>query len=95
MNNSKGKRTKKLIAGALFLFLFTMIAAPDQLYAGRCTRALMNCMVDAGIATVLGAIAGLFSGNIFGSMLGAVAAGSTYSTMCLAGYDFCKRYYER
>ena len=94
MNNFKGKKTKKLIAGVLFLSIFTMMAAPDQLYAGRCTRALMNCMIDAGIATVLGAIAGFFSGNIFGSMLGAVAAGGSYSTMCLGGYHFCKRYYE-
>jgi len=93
MNNFKGKKTKKLIAGVLFLFLFTMMATPDQLYAGKCTRALIDCMIDAGIATVLGAIAGFFSGNIIGSMLGAVAAGGTYSTMCLGGYDFCKRYY--
>ncbi len=47
MNNLKGKKTKRLIAGVLVLFLFTMIAAPDQLYARRCARALMNCMVDA------------------------------------------------
>jgi hypothetical protein len=94
MNNLKGKKTKKLIAGVLFLLLFTMIAAPDQLYARRCTRALMDCMVDAGIATVMGAIAGFFSGNIIGSMLGAAAAGGSYATMCLGGYDFCKRYYR-
>ena len=93
MNNLKGKKTKKLIAGILFLLLFTMIAAPDQLYARGCTRALLNCMVDAGIATVMGAIAGFFSGNIIGSMLGAAAAGGSYSSMCLSGYDFCKRYY--
>ena len=94
MNNLKGKKTKKFIAGVLFLFLFTMIAAPDQLYARGCGRALMRCMVDAGIATVLGAIAGFFSGNIIGSMLGAAAVGGSYSTMCLSGYDFCKRYYR-
>ena len=51
-------------------------------------------MIDAGIATVLGAIAGFFSGNIIGSMLGAAAAGGSYSTMCLGGYHFCKRYYD-
>jgi len=94
MNNLKGKKTKKLIAGVLVLFLFTMIAAPDQLYAGRCTRALLNCMVDAGTATVMGAIAGFFSGNIIGSILGAAAVGGSYATMCLGGYDFCKRYYK-
>jgi TM2 domain-containing membrane protein YozV len=93
MNILNGKKTKKLIAGVLFLFLFTMIAAPDQLYAGRCGKALMNCMVDAGIAAVLGAIAGFFSGNIIGSILGAATVGGSYSTMCLSGYDFCKRYY--
>ena len=93
MNNLKGKKAKKLIAGVLFLFLFTMIAAPDQLYARSCGRAFMSCMVDAGIATVLGAIGGFFSGNIIGSMLGAAAVGGSYSTMCLSGYDFCKRYY--
>ena len=95
MNNLKGKKTKKFITGVLVLFLFTMIAAPDQLYAGQCARALMACMVDAGIATVMGAIAGFFSGNIIGSLLGATAAGGSYSTMCLGGYDFCKRYYDR
>ncbi len=94
MNNLRGKKTRKLIAGVLFLFLFTMIAAPDQLYAGRCTRAFMDCMVDAGITAVLGAIAGFFTGNIIGSMLGAAAAGGSYSTMCLGGYDFCNRYYD-
>ncbi len=95
MNNLKGKKTKKLITGVLFLFLFTVIAAPDQLYAGRCSGALARCMVDAGIVTVLGAIAGFFSGNIIGSMLGAAAAGGSYSTMCLGGYDFCKRYHAK
>ena len=95
MNNLKGKKTKKLIAGVLVLFLFTMIAAPGQLYARGCTRALIDCMVDAGTATVMGAIAGFFSGNIIGSILGAAAAGGSYATMCLSGYDFCKRYYYR
>ena len=94
MNNLKGKKTKKLIAGVLVLFLFTMIAAPGQLYARACTRALIDCMVDAGTATVMGAIAGFFSGNIIGSILGATAAGGSYATMCLGGYDFCKRYYR-
>ncbi len=47
MNNLKRKKTKKLIAGVLVLFLFTMIAAPGQLYARACTRALIGCMVDA------------------------------------------------
>ncbi len=94
MNTLKGKKTKKLIAGVLLLFLFTMIAAPDQLYAGPCARALMDCTLDAAIATALGAIAGFFSGNVIGSMLGAAAAGGSYLTMCLGGYDFCKRYYE-
>jgi hypothetical protein len=94
MNNLKGKKTKKLIAGVLVLFLFTMVAAPDQLYARGCRRALMDCMVDAGTATVMGAIAGFFSGNIIGSILGATAAGGSYATMCLGGYDFCKRYYR-
>ena len=94
MINLKGKKTNKLIAGVLFLLLFTMIAAPDQLYARRCIRAFMNCMTDAGIATMTGAIAGFFSGNIIGSMLGAAAAGVSYSSMCLSGYDFCKRYYR-
>ncbi len=94
MNNLKRKKTKKLIAGVLVLFLFTMIAAPDQLHARSCRRALMSCMVDAGKATVLGAIAGFFSGNIICSILGAAAAGGAYATMCLSGYDFCKRYYR-
>ncbi len=94
MNNLKGKKTKKLIAGVLVLFLFTMIAASDQLYARGCKRALIDCMVDAGTATVMGAIAGFFSGNIIGSILGATAAGGSYATMCLSGYDFCKRYFR-
>ncbi len=94
MNNLKGKKTKKLITGVLLLFLFTMIAAPDQLNARSCGRALLSCIVDAGKATVLGAIAGFFSGNIIGSMLGAAAAGGSYATMCLSGYHFCKRYYR-
>ena len=55
----------------------------------------MGCMADAGIVTVLGAIAGFFSGNIIGAMLGAAAAGGSYSSMCISGYDFCKRYYEK
>lgn len=94
MNNFKEKKTKKLIAGVLFLLLLTVIAAPDQLYADVCSRALEDCMLDAGIVAVLGGIAGFFSGNIWGSLLGAAATGAAYSTMCLAGYDFCKRYYK-
>ncbi len=76
------------------MLLFTMLATPDQLYAGQCESALVDCMIDAGITTVLGAIAGFFSGSFFGSMFGAIAAGGSYSTMCLGGYHFCKRYYE-
>jgi hypothetical protein len=71
-----------------------MIATPDQLLEHSCAKALIRCMVDAGIAEALGAVAGLFSGHIGGSLLGAAAAGGSYSIMCLAGYDFCKRYYE-
>jgi hypothetical protein len=94
MNHFKGKKTKKFIAVILFLFLFTMIATPDQLLALSCTKALTRCMIDAAFATALGTIAGLFSGHIAGSLLGALAVGGSYSIMCLAGYEFCKRYYE-
>lgn len=94
MNNLKGKKAKKLIAGALALFLFMMIAAPHQLFAGRCERALKRCMIDAGIVAIMGAIAGFFSGNLIGSIFGAAAAGGSYATMCLGGFDFCKNYYE-
>ncbi len=94
MNNLKGKKAKKLIAGALSLFLFMMIAAPHQLSAGECERALKRCIIDAGIATIMGAIAGSFSGNFIGSLFGAAAAGGSYATMCLAGFDFCKRYID-
>jgi hypothetical protein len=94
MDNLRGKKTKKLIAGALSLFLFMTIAAPHQLFAGQCERALKKCLIDAGIATIMGAIAGSFSGNFIGSFFGAVAAGGSYATMCLAGYDFCNRYLD-
>ena len=94
MYNLRGKKTKKLIALALSLFLFMMIATPHQLFAGQCERALKRCLIDAGIATVMGAIAGSFSGNFIGSLLGAAAAGGSYATMCLAGFDFCNRYLD-
>jgi hypothetical protein len=94
MNYFKGKKAKKFIAVILFLFLFTMIATPDQLLACSCSKALLRCFVDAGIAAAMGAVAGLFSGHVAGSLLGAGVAGGSYSIMCIAGYDFCKRYYE-
>jgi hypothetical protein len=94
MNNLKGKKTKKLIAVALSLSLLMMIVAPHQLFAGQCERALKRCMIDAGIAMIMGAIAGSFSGNFIGSLFGATAAGGSYATMCLAGFDFCNRYLD-
>ncbi len=51
-------------------------------------------MIDAGIATVMGAIAGFFSSSFLGSFLGAAAAGGSYAAMCLAGYDFCLSYLD-
>lgn len=94
MNNLRGRKTKKLITGALSLFLFMMIAAPDQLSAGRCERALIDCLIDAGIATAMGAVAGFFSAHLVGSLIGAAVAGGSYATMCLAGFDFCLRYVD-
>lgn len=93
MKISKGKKAKKFTAGALALFTLMLIAAPHQVLAGECDRALLKCAVDAWIATLLGTIAGLFSGNIVGALIGAGTAGGSYLTWCLIGYDFCKRYY--
>ena len=93
MKISKGKKAKKFTAGALALFTLMLIAAPHQVFSGDCERALLRCVIDAGIATILGTIAGLFSGNIAGALIGAGTAGGSYLTWCFIGYDFCKRYY--
>ena len=94
MKNLRGKKSKKLVAGALSIFLFVMIAAPHQLSAGQCEKAFIRCLFDAGIVAALGAIAGLFSASFVGSLLGAAAAGSSYATMCLVGFDFCLSYFD-
>ena len=95
MENFKRKKINKCTAGALVLPVLILIAAPHQLLGGDCERALKKCLVDVGIIAVLGGIAGLFAGNIFGALLGTGAAGGTYLTFCLNGYDFCNRYYDK
>lgn len=95
MKDFKGKKVKKFTAGALVLFILILVGAPHQLLAGDCEAALEKCLVDAGIIAALGTIAGMFAGSIIGALLGTAAAGGTFLTWCLNGYDFCKRYYAK
>ncbi len=61
----------------LACFLLFMAGAPLQMRAGLCERALRRCAVDA-------AIGGLFGGGV---------VFLAYSGGCIAGYDWCQRYY--
>jgi len=93
MNNPRRKKAGKFTAIILILFTLVLIAAPHQLFAGVCEKALVSCAIDAGIITILGAIGGMFAGNLLGAAAGAGTAGGSYLSWCLIGYDFCKRYY--
>ena len=93
MNNPRRKKAGKFTATILILFTLVLIAAPQQLFAGVCEKALASCLIDAGITTILGAIGGMFAGNILGALAGAGTAGGSYLSWCLIGYDFCNRYY--
>jgi len=93
MNHLKQKGTYKGIAATLSLTVLMMLALPPKLSADVCDKALIKCMVDAGIAAVLGTVVGFFAGNIPGALLGVAAAGGVSLAFCLVGFDFCKRYY--
>ncbi len=93
MNQFKRKKTFRITAAALSLALLMAFTFPPQLSADICSKALLKCVIDAGIATFIGLVAGFAAGNFPGALLGVAAGGGTYLTFCLVGYDFCKRYY--
>lgn len=92
MNYLKRKRVKQFMAGTLTLLTLILATFPHRLSADECDKALAKCAIDAGITMSVGLIVGLVSGNV-AALLGALAAGGAYMSFCLAGYDFCKRYY--
>ncbi len=83
----------KYTAAVLSLTTCVILASPPKLSADECDRALTKCLIDAGIGAFLGLIGGLAAGNIPGALIGAAATAGVSLTFCLAGYDFCKRYY--
>jgi len=93
MNYFKRKRNFRITAAVLSLTILMAFTLPPQLSADICSKAFLKCMIDAGITSVVGLVAGLAAGNFPGALLGFTAAGGTYLTFCLVGYDFCKRYY--
>jgi hypothetical protein len=80
MNKIHKKKGSRILIGALVFSLLTGVVFAPSLHASRaiCERALSRCAVDA-------LIAGLTGGPI---------AFALWGTGCLAGYDFCMRYYE-
>ena len=75
----KKKGSRILIGALVFTLLMSVVSAPS-LHASRavCERALTRCAADA-------LIAGLTGGPL---------AFALWGSGCLAGYDFCMRYYE-
>lgn len=71
------KRRSKVILVGILVVIFLISAFAPSLHAGVCERALQKCAVDAAIAGISGG----------------VVAGLTWGSMCLAGYDWCLRYY--
>ena len=71
------KRKSTAILVGVLFFILLISAFATSLDAGVCQRALQKCAVDA-------AIAGITGGVLYGLAWGSV---------CLAGYDWCLRYY--
>ena len=71
------KRKGNAILLGVLVFVFVFSAFTPALDAGVCERALHKCAVDAAIAGVTG---GVITGLAWGSV-------------CMAGYDWCLRYY--
>lgn len=81
------------MAATLSLTILMAFVFPPKLSADICSKAFIQCVIDAGIATFVGLVAGFAAGNFPGALLGAAATGGASFTFCLVGYDFCKRYY--
>jgi hypothetical protein len=71
------RRRGKVILVGVLVFVLFISAFAPSLEAGVCERALQKCAVDATIAGITG---GIYAGLAWGSA-------------CLAGYDWCLRYY--
>ena len=71
------RRRGKVILVGLLVFVFMISALAPALEAGVCERALQKCAIDAAIAGISGG----------------VIAGLAWASACLAGYDWCLRYY--
>ncbi len=93
VNHLKQKKSFRITATALSLAILITFAFPPKLSAGICSKAFTECVIDAGIGTFIGLVAGFAAGNFPGALLGFAAAGGTSLTFCLVGYDFCKRYF--
>ena len=73
----KFKRRSKVILVGLLVFVFLISGLVPSMEAGVCERALQKCAIDAGIAGITGG----------------VIVGLSWAAACLAGYDWCLRYY--
>ena len=71
------KKRSMVILVGLLALVFLLSAFAPSLEAGVCERALQKCTVDAAIAGITGGI----------------VAGFAWGAACLAGYDWCLRYY--
>ena len=91
----KHKKVNTLISAGLILFFLVLLVSPGELSAGVCEKAFIKCIIDATISMVLGIAAGVVLGNIPGALLAAAATGGGYFSWCLAGYDFCIRYFQK
>lgn len=93
MEGSKRKRAGKWISSTLALSIFILIVIPHNLPAKGCRDAFIDCVIDMGIKSALGAIGGFFVGNVHGAIVGSTAVAGSGLLFCLIGYDFCKHYY--
>lgn len=78
---------KKITSGLLvagMLLLIPVYATPAE---DVCMDALIDCLIDGGIIGVVALITS--------TPLGALAATGGYVAFCIAGYDWCKRYYQK
>jgi hypothetical protein len=71
------KRRGKVILVGCLALIFLVVALVPSSQAGVCERALQKCAVDATIAGISGGL----------------VAGLAWGSACLAGYDWCLRYY--
>ncbi len=87
MKRLRNEAFKRYLSGFIVVMLLFFFVSMGDLSAGTCEKALKKCLIDAGAAGVLGAVAG--------SLIGAAIGAGVYAGWCVDGYFWCLSYYKK